>query len=94
MIRASLAFAMTTSLFWAPPIESEGASSVGAQRESSYIVLHALKASRVRLGPAQFLMGSTPQEVELALELCSREVRGNICTTIASNFRLRARCTA
>lgn len=87
MIRASLAFAMTTSLFWAPPIESEGASSVGAQRESSYIVLHALKASRVRLGPAQFLMGSTPQEVELALELCSREVRGNICTTIASNFK-------
>ena len=87
MIRASLALSMTTSLLWAPPAGSDGSLGASERASSTYIVVRAPKPSRVRLGPAQFLMGSTPQEVEFALELCSREVRGNICTAITSNFK-------
>ncbi|MFO0664339.1 MAG: SUMF1/EgtB/PvdO family nonheme iron enzyme [Polyangiaceae bacterium] len=85
MIRASLAFAMTTSFLWAPPPESASGAA------SSYIVVHAPKPSRVRLGPARFVMGSTPEEIEQARVLCSREVQGNVCDALLPNFKAEGR---
>lgn len=93
MLRAPLAFVVSTSLLWAPPPESTAneaprvAERSPAPRESSYIVVRPQKPSRVRLGPAVFLMGSTPQEVESAIDLCSKEVWGNLCSKLTERFK-------
>lgn len=86
MLRTTLTLALSTSLFWAPPPMSTTPENARA-RESSYIVVQPPKPSRVHLGPATFLMGSTPQEVEAAMDLCSKEVWGNLCAKMTEHFK-------
>lgn len=50
-----------------------------AQTSSSIVVLIAPRERRVRIPGGRFVMGSTPQEMQEAVQLCAKEHFGHLC---------------